>query len=78
MAIGALFGVKLLRRNAEHIVTLDANTMENRLSWRRSFQFRSMRLRRGSFISHEEILAQQRETQHYRRAPGYQISGILI
>jgi hypothetical protein len=35
MAIGALLGVKILRRNAEHIVTLDANTMEHRLSRRR-------------------------------------------
>jgi hypothetical protein len=70
VAIGALFGVKLFRRNAEHVVTLDANTMQNRLTWRRSFQFRSMRLRLGSFISHGEILAQQRETQHYWRAQG--------
>ena len=29
MAIGALLGVKILRRNAEHVVTLDANTMKH-------------------------------------------------
>lgn len=32
MAIGALLGVKILRRNTEHVVTLNANAMENRLS----------------------------------------------
>jgi len=35
MAVGALLGVKILRRNAEHVVTLNANTMEDRLSRRR-------------------------------------------
>jgi len=35
MAIGALLGVKILRRNTKHVVTLDANTMEHRLSRRR-------------------------------------------
>jgi hypothetical protein len=36
MAIGALLGVKILRRNGEHVVTLNANTMKHRLSrrWR--------------------------------------------
>ena len=28
MAIGTLLGVKILRRNAEHVVTLNANTMK--------------------------------------------------
>ena len=38
VAIGALLGVKILRRNAEHVVTLNANTMKNRLPWRRSIR----------------------------------------
>jgi hypothetical protein len=28
MAIGTLLGVKIFRRNAEHVVTLDANAVE--------------------------------------------------
>ena len=47
MAIGALLGVKIFRRNAEHVVTLDANTMKNWLPRRRSFVFRGMGLRLG-------------------------------
>jgi len=52
MAAGALFGVKILRRNAEHIVTLDANTMKHRLPGRRRFVFRGVGLRRSGFSSH--------------------------
>jgi len=44
MATGALLGVKILRRNAEHVVTLDANTMKHRLPRRRRFVFWGMRL----------------------------------
>ena len=57
MAIGALLGVKILRRNTEHVVTLDANTMKDRLPWRRSFVFRGMGLGPSRFGCHEEILA---------------------
>ena len=45
MAIGALFGVKIFRRNAEHIVTLDAHPMEHRLPRRRSLVFWGVSLR---------------------------------
>ena len=72
MAIGALFRVKIFRRNAEHIVTLDANAVEHWLPRRRSFLFRGMSLRWARFSSHEQILAQQWATQH----PGvHQVSG---
>jgi len=58
MAAGALFGVKILRRNTEHVVTLDANTMQDRLPRRRGFVFRGMGLRLSWFSGHRQILAQ--------------------
>lgn len=70
MAGGALLGVKILRRNAEHIVTLDAHAMKNRLSRRGRLVARSMRLRRslgpgfGGFSCHSESLAHRQESQH--------------
>ncbi len=45
MAIWALLRFKILRRNAEHIVTLDANAMKNWLPRCRSLMFRGMSLR---------------------------------
>ena len=57
MATGALFRVKILRRNAEHVVTLSANTMENRLPWCRGFVFRGMGLGLSGFVGHTGILA---------------------
>jgi hypothetical protein len=57
MATGALFGVKILRRNAEHVVTLNANTMKNGLPWRRSFVFRGMGFGLSGFVCHKQILA---------------------
>lgn len=56
-AIGALFGFKIFRQNAEHIVTLCANTVEYWLSRRRSFLLRDMHLRLVRLGSHERILA---------------------
>ena len=64
MAIGALLGVKILRRNAEHVVTLNANTMKHRLHRRRRFVFRGMRLGFGGFGCHKQILAYRRASQH--------------
>jgi hypothetical protein len=57
MTIGALLGVKIFRQNAEHIVTLDANTVEHWLSRRRSFLLRGMNLCLVWLGSHEQILA---------------------
>jgi hypothetical protein len=57
MAIGALLGVKILRRNAEHVVTLDANTMKHWLPRRRGFVFRGMGLGLRGFGCHKQILA---------------------
>jgi hypothetical protein len=76
MATGALFRVKILRRDAEHVVTLNANTMENRLPWCGGFVFRGMGLGLSGFVGHTRILAQWRATQHARssfRASGYGI-----
>lgn len=52
MATGALLGVKILRRNPEHVVTLDANTMKDRLPRRRRFVFRVMGLWCYGFVCH--------------------------
>jgi hypothetical protein len=57
VAIGALLGVKIFRQNTEHIVTLDAHTVENWLPRRRSFLFRGMSLRRIGLGRHKRILA---------------------
>jgi hypothetical protein len=66
MAIGALLGVKILRRNAEHVVTLNANTMKHRLPRRRRFVFRSMSLSLGlsGVGCHNQILAYRRLSRH--------------
>jgi hypothetical protein len=53
MAGGALLGVKILRRNAEHVVTLNANTVKDRLPGRRGFVFRGMSLGLRGFGCHE-------------------------
>ena len=58
MTIGALFGVKIFRRNPEHIVTLDAHPMEHRLPRRRRLVFWGMSLLLGRLCSHVQILAQ--------------------
>ena len=65
MAGGALLGVKILRRNAEHIVTLNANTMKNGLPRRRSFVFRGVGLGLSGFGCHTQILAYWRASQHF-------------
>jgi hypothetical protein len=57
MATGTLFGVKILRRDAEHVVTLNANTMKNGLPRRRSFVFGGMGLGLSGFVCHMQILA---------------------
>jgi hypothetical protein len=57
MAVGALFGVKILRRYAEHVVTLDANPMQYGLPRLRGFVFRSVGLRWVRFGCHKQILA---------------------
>jgi hypothetical protein len=62
MAIGALLGVKIFRRNPEHVVTLDANAVEDWLPKRRGLRF-CMRLRLDRLSWHSEILAQPCETQ---------------
>jgi hypothetical protein len=74
MATGALLCVKILRRNAEHVVTLNANTMKNGLPRRRSFVFRGIGL--GGFGCHAQILAYRRPSQHSCRvrAGAYGIS----
>ena len=64
MAIRALLGVKILRRNAEHVVTLDANTMKDWLPRRRRFVFRGMGLGLRGFGCHERILAYPRASRH--------------
>jgi hypothetical protein len=68
MAIGALFCVKILRCNAKHVVTLNANAMENRLPRRRSVMFRGVFLRLARLDRHAQILAQHSKTQHLRGA----------
>lgn len=57
MATGALLGVKILRRYAEHVVTLDAHTVKHRLLGSRGFVFRVMRLGLSRFVCHRQILA---------------------
>ena len=57
MAIGALLRVKIFRRHAEHIVTLDTNAVQDWLPRRRSFLFWGMSLCLGRFRIHDEILA---------------------
>ena len=52
MAIGTLLGVKIVTRNAKHVVTLNANTMKYRLSRCRSFVFCSMGLGLRGFACH--------------------------
>src|ERR1700733_7279224 len=64
MAVGALLGVKILRRNAEHVVTLDANTMKHRFPRRRRFVFRGMGLGLSGFVCHKQILAYRWVPQH--------------
>jgi len=64
MATGALLGVKILRRNAEHVVTLDAHTMKHGLPRRRRFVFRGMGLGLRGFVCHKGILAYRRASQH--------------
>ena len=66
MAGGALLGVKILRRNAEHVVTLDAHTVKDRLPGRRGFVFGGVGLGLRGFGCHKQILA-------YRRALQYQV-----
>jgi hypothetical protein len=53
MTIGTLLCIKIFRRNAEHIVTLDAHAMKNWLPRCRSLVFRGMSLRRVWFGRHE-------------------------
>jgi hypothetical protein len=53
MAIGALLGVKIFRRDAKHVVTLNANTVKHRFSRRRSFMFRGVRSGLSGFICHK-------------------------
>jgi hypothetical protein len=53
MASGALLGVKILRRNTEHVVTLDAHTVKDRLPGRRGFVFRVMGLGLRGFGCHK-------------------------
>jgi hypothetical protein len=60
MAIRALLRVKILRRNAEHIVTLNANTMQHRLPRRRRIVFRGMGLGLSGFGCHTQMLAHWR------------------
>lgn len=78
VAVGALLGVEIFRRNTKHVVTLDANAMQNGLPRRRSFQFVSMRLRRCRFICHGEILAQQQATRQEWHAPGIQLAASCV
>ena len=70
---GALLGVKIFRRNAEHVVTLDAHAMKHRLSRRRRFVLRVVRLvrlrrglrsRLGGFGRHTQILAYRLAVPH--------------
>jgi hypothetical protein len=53
MAIRALLGVKIFRRDAEHVVTLNANTVKHRFPRRRSFMFRGVRSGLSRFICHK-------------------------
>jgi len=64
MAVRALLGVKILRRDAKHVVTLDANTMQHRFPGRRRFVFRGMGLGLSGFVCHKQILAYRRPSQH--------------
>src|SRR5580692_1372124 len=64
MATWALLGVKIFRRNAEHVVTLNANTMKHRLPRSRRFVFWGMRLGLIGFGCHKQILAYRRASQH--------------
>ena len=53
MAVGALLGIKIFRRNAKHVVTLDAHPMEHCLPRRRSLVLRGVSLCLGWLCSHE-------------------------
>ena len=57
MTVRALLGVKIFRRDAKHVVTLDAHTMERGLPWCRSFMLRGMGLCGGWLSGHGQILA---------------------
>lgn len=57
MAIGALFGVEIFRRNSEHVVTLDAYPVQNRLPRLRRLVFGGLGLRLGRFGAHGGILS---------------------
>jgi hypothetical protein len=57
MATGALLGVKILRRNAEHVVTLNANTMKHGLPRRRRFVFRGVGLGLSGFVCHTDYFS---------------------
>jgi hypothetical protein len=51
MAIGAVLGVVIFRSDAEHVVALDANTMENRF-----FRVSGLGFGFGGFVRHGLIL----------------------
>lgn len=59
MAVGALLGVIIFGRHAEHVVTLGTNAVQDRLPRRRSFLFWGMSLCLGRFRIHDQILARQ-------------------
>ena len=64
MAVWALLGVKIIRCNTKHLVTLNANTVDGWLSQRWGFQLGCMRL--GRVGTHAEIVAQHRATLNPR------------
>jgi hypothetical protein len=66
VAIGAVLGFVIFRSDAEHVVALDANAMEERL-----FRVSGLGFSFGGFVRHGLILARREEedsTQRTQRA----------
>jgi hypothetical protein len=63
MAVRALLGVEIFRRHAEHIVTLDAHPVQNRLPRLRRLVLGRLDLRVW-LGTHSEILAQPSGTRN--------------
>lgn len=69
VAGGALLGVEIFRRNAEHVVTLNAYAMENGLSRRRRLVFGVVGLGLSGFVCHKRILSHPRASPNRRGLP---------
>ena len=57
MTVGTLLGVKIPRRYAEHVVTLNAHTVKDGLTRRRRLMLGIVGLGRSGLVCHKQILA---------------------